>query len=306
MSQASLKTKFVYSFISGKDDYYLEQLIFSILSLRRYNPTAYVEVLTDDETKRSLTEWRSILYELIDCLNIVDIPRHLDKMKRSRYIKTKLRLLTKGDYLFLDTDTVICGKLSSIEDYTEHIMMVADCNDSLYLKDSQIINRCEIIGFKDMAGRPYYNSGVMRVKDSEFCNSFYRAWHSNWLDSVSKGVSLDQPALNFTNHEFGNDVQELPGRWNCQVFFSGLNCLYESNIIHYAGGGNNERMIEIYRTIRQAGIHSEVLRKYINHPRTLFYMYLTSNDTNMKNRIMILLNVKFHSIYKLIGYFNRH
>ena len=166
MSQASLKTKFVYSFISGKDDYYLEQLIFSILSLRRYNPTAYVEVLTDDETKRSLTEWRSILYELIDCLNIVDIPRHLDKMKRSRYIKTKLRLLTKGDYLFLDTDTVICGKLSSIEDYTEHIMMVADCNDSLYLKDSQIINRCEIIGFKDMAGRPYYNSGVMRVKDS--------------------------------------------------------------------------------------------------------------------------------------------
>ncbi len=306
MKPTPMKTKIVYAVISGTDDYYLEQLIFSIMSLKRYNPTAYIEVVTDDATKRSLTEWRAILCQMVDYLNIVDMPQGFNKMKRSRYIKTNLRLLTKGDYLFLDTDTVICGSLASVDGFKGDLMMVADCNDNLYLQDNLIISRCDIIGFMDMSGKSYYNSGVMLVKDSAVCHDFYRAWYSNWLQSVARGVNLDQPALNFTNHQFGDVVQELPGRWNCQVFFYGLNCLYKSNVIHYAGGGNNERMLDIYRTIRNDGYHSKVLEKYIKHPRTLFYMFLTSNDTNIKNRIMVSLNVRFHALYKLISYFYNH
>ena len=56
--------------------------------------------------------------------------------------------------------------------------------------------------------------------------------------------------------------------------------------------------LDIYRTIRNDGYHSKVLEKYIKHPRTLFYMFLTSNDTNIKNRIMVSLNVRFHALYK--------
>ena len=80
MKPTPMKTKIVYAVISGTDDYYLEQLIFSIMSLKRYNPTAYIEVVTDDATKRSLTEWRAILCQMVDYLNIVDMPQGFNKM----------------------------------------------------------------------------------------------------------------------------------------------------------------------------------------------------------------------------------
>lgn len=298
-----MNTKIVYSLISGPDDFYLEQLILSVHSLRRYNPTAFVEVVTDDQTEKGLIGWRSILRQMVECINIADVPQEFNNMKRSRYLKTNLRSIIKGNYLFLDTDTIICGNLATIDDFRGDIMMVADCNDAIDLQDNEVLKRCETIGFKDMLGKAYYNSGVMLVKDSETCHDYYKRWYSNWLISVNRGINLDQPSLNFTNHQFGDIVQELPGLWNCQIFFSGLTCLHQSNVIHYAGGGSNDRMIEIYKLIRTEGVLSKKLKKYIAHPRTTFYMYLTSNDRNIKNKIMLTLNVKYHRLYNLIEKF---
>lgn len=298
-----MNTKIVYTFISGPDDFYLEQLMLSVLSLKEYNPSAFVEVVTDDLTEKTLTGWRAELRNMVDCITTVSVPQDYNSMKRSRFLKTNLRSMVKGNYLFIDTDTVICGSLSSIDEFKHDIMMTADCNEALELHDDVVLERCERVGFTDMSGRPYYNSGVMYVKDSAICHDLYRQWYSNWLKSVSKGVNLDQPSFNFTNHQCGDVVKEMPGEWNCQVFFNGLSCLHKSKVIHYAGGGGSERMKEIYRIIRTKGVHAKELGSFIKKPRTSFYMYLTSNDQNIKNRIMLLLNVKFNSLYRLITKF---
>lgn len=49
-----MKTKIVYVLVSDEKDLYLEQAWLSVYSLRLHNPTAYVVVLMDDNTERSL------------------------------------------------------------------------------------------------------------------------------------------------------------------------------------------------------------------------------------------------------------
>lgn len=296
-----MKTKVVYSFISSPDDYYLEQLILSVTSLKKYNPDAFIEIVTDSTTERGFIGWRAKIRQMVNNITVVDMPREFNNMVRSRFLKTRLRSLVKGNYLFMDTDTIICGDLSSVDDLRGDLMMVADCNDSISLRDNDVVNKCKKAGFDDMYGKPYYNSGVIFVKDSKVCHEFYDEWHSNWVNSMANGVNFDQPSMNYTNHKFNDIIQELPGLWNCQIYFNGFHCLHNANVIHYAGGGGNARMLEIYKVIRTEDILPKLITDYIRRPRTSFYLYLTSNDLNIKNRMMLIFKIKNPRLYKLIA-----
>lgn len=296
-----MKTKVVYSLISSPDDFYLEQLILSVISLKQYNPDAFIEIVTDATTERGLKGWRSNIRHMVNNITVVDVPCHFNNMLRSRYLKTKLRSIIKDNYLFLDTDTIICDNLASIDDLKDDLMMVSDYNDSNCLTDSEVVKKCKQAGFNDMYGKSYFNSGVMFVKDSKTCHEFYEEWHSNWLVSSANGINFDQPSLNFTNHRFNDIIQELSGTWNCQIYFNGFHCLHNSHVIHYAGGGNNVRLLEIYKMIRTEEPLPRILKNYLKHPRTSFYLYLTSNDQNIKNRMILLLKIKYPRLYKLIA-----
>lgn len=295
-----MNTQIVYSIISSNNDSYLDQAILSVLSLKLYNPTALVIIVCDTATKMSLVGYRSKILEYITNILVVDIPNRFRGIQQSRYLKTNLRKFIEGDFLYIDTDTVICSTLKEVDKITADVAMCADLNEELKLKDQNTINRCNQAGFHDMENKPYFNSGVMFVRDTPTAHKFYEEWHKQWQYSVSNGINLDQPSLNYTNSSMGEVVAQLPDEWNCQIYFNGWKCLPKAKILHYAGGGDKEVLKKLYSEIKM-GNSSDKLLHYISNPKTRLYAYLTSQDNKLIPTILVYLHVHCNWLYNLIA-----
>lgn len=295
-----MNTQIIYSIISSEQDHYLEQLIMSVYSLRMHNPKVSVTVVTDSSTASTFIGWRSCIKEMINHLQVIPILKEYNQIQRSRYLKTNLRKFIKGDYLFIDTDTIICGSLEEIDNTDADIALVADCNGNLLLDEQSVINRCHIAGFDNMNNQPYFNSGVMFVRDTIATHKLYTEWYTQWQHSLTQGINLDQPSMNYANIQAGKLIKELSGIWNCQIFFKGWTFLPKAKIIHYAGGGNQEKLQDLYRLIRNNGIKNKTIAKLIRHPKTKFYGYLTNQLYNRKTMILVYLYIYCNEIYNLI------
>ena len=123
-----MTTKIIYCLVSDTKDYYYEQLLVSLCSLRKYNPDAIVEVVVDKETKDTLVSERAGIYNYVTDVIQIDVPNEFAKKQRSRFIKTRLRELVSGDFFFIDTDTVIIGDLSIIDSIPADVAMAYDAN----------------------------------------------------------------------------------------------------------------------------------------------------------------------------------
>lgn len=295
-----MNTQIIYSIISSEQDHYLEQLILSIYSLRMHNPKVYVVVVTDNSTVSTFTGWRSCIKEMINHLQVIPIPKEYNQMQRSRYLKTNLRKFIKGNYLFIDTDTIICGSLEEIDNIDADMALVADCNGNLLLDEQSVVDRCHIAGFNNMNNQPYFNSGVMFVRDTIAAHKLYTEWFTQWQHSLNKGVSLDQPSMNYANIQVGKLIKELSGIWNCQIFFKGWMFLPKAKIIHYAGGGSQEKLQDLYRLVRNNGVQNKTIIKLISYPKTKLYGYLTNQLCNRKTMILLYLYIYHNKIYSLI------
>lgn len=292
--------KIVYSIVSSKDDFYLEQLLLSVKSLLYYNFNIDIIVVCDKDTNDGFVGSRAKILNTVAKIIVVDVPTTYSKIQKSRYIKTNLREVVEGDFLFIDTDTVICGSLMGIDRISADIAMCADLNEGIKLTDSNTINRCRQAGFPDMGNKPYFNSGVMFVRDTPMAHKFYEGWHKQWLFSVANGVPQDQPSMNFTNSSMGNVVTQLPDEWNCQIYFNGWDCLPKAKILHYAGGGEKELLKKLYSEVK-SGNSSDKLLYYISNPKTRLYAYLTGQDNQLIPSILVYLHVHCNWLYNLIA-----
>ena len=270
-----MKTKCVYALTSDQTDFFLEQLLVSSFSLRHHNPEVHITVVMDSITAGTLDDVRSNINDAVNEIIIVETDDSYSKVERSRYLKTNLRNLVKGDSLFIDCDTVICGALESIDSFDGEIGMVADSNGNLALEDEAILARCSKAGFDGMRGNPYYNSGVVFAKDSQIVHDFYNQWFSNWKHSISKGIKYDQPALCYTNLMMGLPIKELPGIWNCQFKMKGYHLLKDALIMHYfSNNGDNSMTWPLslfFEEIKRRGTIEGKIKDIIDHPRTLLY-----------------------------------
>lgn len=278
-----MQTKTVYTLISDSSDYYLEQALISVFSLRKHNPQATVELVVDKDTAATLVEKRSKIKEYVTSIVEIDVPREYDKKRRSRFLKTNLRQLVKGDYLFIDCDTVICGKLDEIDAFDGDLAAVSDVNGPLPLKDTSVLSRCDKAGFPNLERQPYFNSGVMLVRDTPLTHQFYERWYANWQLSASKGVAFDQPALCQTNVELGKPMKELPGIWNCQFKYrEGYKHLKDALIMHYFNANSKEQWTYpsdmLYQSIKKKGMIDSTIDKLLINPKSLLYTVMTINE----------------------------
>ena len=254
-----MKTKIVYVLVSQEDDSYYEMLLLSHHSLRLYHPKedAAVFIIMDQDTYGRLKGIKaSILDDSIPI--VVNIPEEYSVMQRSRFLKTNLRSFIKGDFLYIDTDTIICDRLDEIDNVQADIAMVADLNAPFPLTDPNTLRKCVEAGFQGMEGQPYFNSGVMLVRDGDTSRQLFRQWHTLWLESLARGVPNDQPALGEVNHRMGYPIHELPGEWNCQFkYSSGLRYLKKAKILHsFSPLSPNSRSFfetELLSRIKQSG-----------------------------------------------------
>lgn len=271
-----MKTKIVYTLVCGHDDVYLAQAAISAYTAKKHNPAAYITLVVDEDTS-SIIEKKSGLTVYFSEIIIVQTPEGMNKMQRSRYLKTTLRKHVSGDFLYIDTDTVVVDDLSGIDNESAVVAAVLDRHLTIdqhpYKED--IAKKISVIGLtlEDISLK-YFNSGVMFVKDTPDAYAFYNKWHSFWEEEVKKGKSIDQPPLAKANKDCGYIIQELGGEWNCQMVDNFLNYLPVARILHYFGSDHQSPYLLyddiLMGRIIKLGHLSEEVKCMLENPRRLF------------------------------------
>lgn len=275
-----MKTKIVYTLVSSPSDFYLEQALLSVYSVRMYNPHANVILVADHATCQSIVGKRTRIKKYITSIVEVEVPSEYNNVQKSRYLKTNLRKFVQGDYLFIDCDTTICDSLSDIDNNDADIAMVADMNGNLLLEDANTLQKYKDAGFGDATGLPYFNSGVIFARDTEMVHKFYVDWYDNWCKSDCNGVKYDQPALCVTNANHGLVIKELSGTWNCQFKMWGFPYLKKAKIMHYYSNNGETAsfftlpMDVLYQQVREEGI-TPLVEKLLCNARQDFYAVMT-------------------------------
>ena len=110
-----MRTKVLYVLVSNENDIFWEQTFLSIQSLLRTNGSTNITVLMDNLTYYGLKDKRAVLLSLISEPVVIDLDQNLSNKEKSRILKTNMRNYVDGDFLYIDTDTIILGDLSDID-----------------------------------------------------------------------------------------------------------------------------------------------------------------------------------------------
>lgn len=104
-----------YILISTPNDTFYEQTAISVMTLRKVMPDANVYILVDKDTKSTFKDKRTILEKYSVNIVVVDVPEKFNNRDRSRFIKTSMNKYLPDNFIFIDSDTVICDKFDKID-----------------------------------------------------------------------------------------------------------------------------------------------------------------------------------------------
>lgn len=311
-----MKTKIVYTLVCSNNNLYFQQARISTYSLKFYTPSSYIVVVVDEPTMNYIKNEKTDFNKYVDEFIVVDIPVNYNAMQRSRFLKTRLRNIVKGDFLYLDTDTVIAGNLEEIDNCEYDIAGVYDSNrpypigNSSYVSDWYINSHTKQLEWDSLEGCPNYNGGVLYVKDTPPAYSFYDKWHQLWLECVSKGLNIDMIALCRANKELEFCIKELPGKWNCQIQRNGLSMVGEALVIHCFTGGNlscyslcDEQLLR--RLYGQKQIDEDII-ELVKNARNAFScetVVVPLADVAIMHTSMFILYKKHHLCFRVLNKF---
>jgi hypothetical protein len=270
--------KYLYVLASDDSDYYLEQALLSITSLRMKMPNAFVSLLIDNNTEHTLVNARRAILDIITELKVITIDPKFGKKARSRWLKTSMRNHIKGDFLYIDCDTVVSDNLDTISELNINIGAVLDKHSLLqyhHAKKNIHKNDKKLHFTSSYKSNKHFNSGVLFCKDIQICHDFFAEWHKLWIISVSKNILIDQPALNEANINF-NIIEELNGIWNCQIEFGGIVFLANAKIIHYFSSDMYWKKSYLlanpscFQLIKSHGYIAESIKKELQNPKAIF------------------------------------
>lgn len=296
-----MNTKIVYCTVSGSEDMYLAQAFISIYSARRYNPSATIILLVDKPTFVVIEKRFKNLKGYATNIIWVDVPEHLSKMERSRYLKTTMREQVDGDFLYIDTDTIVTCDLSEIDHADFEVGSVLDrhARISVHVLSEKIRNdlRAVNMSLDDLKGK-YFNGGVLFVKDTPNAHELFAKWYKTWEEVRHTGRPIDQPPLARANMECGYIIHEMDGEWNCQLSDNFLNCFHDAKILHYfaSNSGSPYKMYEscFYKEVMTKDEIPQSVKEAVENPKEFFkpkHRVIHNDDVDF-----MLTNI--HSIFK--------
>ena len=194
-------TKYLFVLTSSPKDFFCEQTLVAIASLRVHNPNAFVTLLTDDKTAETLTGSRAVLKDAVDELKVLTLDE-----------KTIPDEWRGGIYAVLDFHT----------------------NLSKAINRKKILNNAKMMGFSPILNDEIFNGGVMFAADTPEAREFFKTWHELWLYCVSKNFPYDMASLAETNYKFGYITKKMDGGWNCQLAY-GNRFLPTAKVLHFFG-----------------------------------------------------------------------
>lgn len=276
-----MKTKIIYVVASLDADTYMEQAFVSAWSARYHNPDCRIEMVCDQDTFATLNSGIRAQYKsLFNQIHVREFTPEQSMMERSRWLKTTLREIIEGDFLYLDTDTVVCADLLYVDDLDCDLAMVLDqnCEFNVFLYRDGVIKRTRRLYDVDISNEPcYFNAGVSYVKDTTSVHNFYRSWHELWKSKRYENEGLkDQSALAATNIKHNHLITEISGDLNCQVMVS-IQYLHTAKVIHFFNTlfTAKESLLSpfygksLFLEIKEKGITKDIAYKIL-HCKSLF------------------------------------
>ena len=157
--------KILYILVSSESDFYYEQALISIMSVKYQMPNCSISLLTERETDNSLKGSRNLINEYLAEKIVIDLDSSLSPMQKSRWLKTSMRDLVKGDFLYVDVDTVFAGPVNETL-FTDDVMGGADGNCLLENHPAKwfIEDNLNKLQFKSCL-KYHINSGVLYFKE---------------------------------------------------------------------------------------------------------------------------------------------
>ena len=228
--------KYLFVLTSSPKDFFCEQTLVAIASLRVHNPGAFVTLLTDDKTAATLTGSRAALKDAVNELKVLTLDEKFTPMLRSRYLKTVMRNVVDDDFLYMDSDIAVVGDLSIPAEWNDGIYAVLDFHTNLHkaINRKKILNNAKMMGFSPILNDEIFNGGVMFASDTPECRKFFETWHELWLYCVSRNFPYDMASLAETNFKFGYVIKKMPGEWNCQLAY-GRKFIPDGKVLHFFG-----------------------------------------------------------------------
>lgn len=315
-----MKTKIVYAVVSDEKDVYMEEVFLSTYSLRRHNPDAFVELVVDSKTDATIKGDREKMLKYVNKKTVVNVPGHYNKVQTSRYLKTSLRQTVEGDFLFIDSDTIVTDSLAEADSLTGNVMMVLDYHVSLQQRYNakSVRRRLKATDVDWNIEMPYYNSGIMYVKDCEESRRLFEVWHEKWMNNVEiAGIHFDQIPLAYANEVTSHLITELDGVWNCQIMNNGLPFLNRAKIIHYFMSFASIRAAKPYRfhdkqlllDIRKEGDIPAHIADMIDRAKEMFLIpnqIAAGSETALLNNSLYKLYISHPRIYSLFNTIARY
>jgi lipopolysaccharide biosynthesis glycosyltransferase len=199
----------------GED--YADITLLSISFLREVHPDGHILLLTDQETGKALDDASHALLSLSDKVIVSEVPL-ADSSVRSWYLKSRMRRLVQGDFVFLDADTIIRERIDEVFQITAPIAM-AENHSRRYPENFPDMERVvyEKNGWPAPGNGHFFNSGVIFWREDPEAYRLSQLWEQFWDLSVSNGCGYDQPALNFAIEKSGVSFQVLDDRYNAQI-----------------------------------------------------------------------------------------
>ena len=273
-----MKTKIVYVTTFNESNFYLEQVLMSAYSARLHNHDATILLVTDVDSVKSIVGKRESIKQYVSDILAFECPEGYDNMMKSRYLKTNLRNLIDGDFIYVDSDTVICAPLDELDLIEDDVCGIRDRHVLLNKKSNfNAYKRFAQCGYNFEEEFVYINGGIIFAKDSEIARSLFKEWYKEWQYTLSKGCPMDMMSLHKAELNIGYKIKEIPGEWNCQIEGACLNYLKDAKILHYFAMGSRDattsyklRELSVYDRIKETGNIPEDILFYLHNPHKAF------------------------------------
>lgn len=308
-----MRTKILYVLVSTQEDIFWGQTYVSIISLKKHNPSAIIMLLTDDATDKTLVGVRGKLLDLINEKIVIDFNDNQTNKYKSRVLKTNMRNYVKGDFLYIDSDTIILSDLSDIDNIDADIAAVYEQNRPLntFTNTRHFEENIRRFGITHDKNDEYYNSGVMFVRDNKTTHDFFDLWFKKWQEGVSLNILFDQPSLFYVNKLKKKIIFSLNGTWNCQ----GRYCskyIAHAKIFHYLYDKKFSFPLmkrDAFMTLKSEGLITDEMNAIIDNP---FIFFSDKSTIIMDDELLIMNSVYFailrrmySSSYFMFNFFNR-
>ncbi|MEM1107212.1 MAG: putative nucleotide-diphospho-sugar transferase [Planctomycetota bacterium] len=214
--------KFVYVLVADRYNAYCDMLYISCRVAREMTDIGSIEVLLSRQAEKILTPHRFLFEKIGVRFTAVDTPDYKNLLDQSRHIKTQMRLLVDGEFLFCDVDTLPVNIFRRDLESCRSSDFAA-CRDRNFMRPYLYSPRYhadmfETLGWAHPMPR-YFNSGVIYWGDTAAAQDLCAAWHRDWHKTRELGVSYDQPSLNriLNEHSDRYRLKTLPKCYNAMV-----------------------------------------------------------------------------------------